>query len=224
MRTWLGMTACLLWIPFSPLAPEPASAESIPASIAAEGVPDLPGDLVDQLERYQNSRSASLEGWVGDKREILILTRFGNTSQVHRVAFPGGDRRQLTFLRDRVLGSSPRPHRDQFFYSSDQGGAENFQIFLQDLKSGAVNRLTSGQTRNIAPRWSNSGSLLAYSNNSRNGKDMDIYVADTNEESSPRQLKEVRGHWSVTDWSPDDRRVAAVEMISANESYVHLIN
>ncbi len=38
------------------------------------------------------------------------------------------------------------------------------------------------------------------------------------------RLKEVSGSWTVADWSPDDRRVAAVEYVSINESYVHLID
>ena len=38
-----------------------------------------------------------------------------------------------------------------------------------------------------------------------------------------RRFKEVSGQWSVADWSPDETRVAAVEYISINESYIHII-
>ena len=36
-------------------------------------------------------------------------------------------------------------------------------------------------------------------------------------------LKEVSGQWTVADWSPDETRVVAVEYISINESYIHII-
>ena len=52
---------------------------------------------------------------------------------------------------------------------------------------------------------------------------MDLYLVVPSAPCSPKRLKEVSGDWSIADWSPDDRHVAAVEYISANESYVHLI-
>lgn len=36
-------------------------------------------------------------------------------------------------------------------------------------------------------------------------------------------LKEVSGQWTVADWSPDETKVAAVESISINESYIHIV-
>ena len=53
---------------------------------------------------------------------------------------------------------------------------------------------------------------------------MDLYVVEPGPSTTPRRLKEVSGDWSIADWSPDDRHVAAVEYISANESYVHLVD
>jgi dipeptidyl aminopeptidase/acylaminoacyl peptidase len=213
------MTAAQLpWLPAS-------SGQSVPEAITAEGVPSVPADLARALARYQNTRLASFQGWLADRREVLITTRFADTNQVHLVAFPGGDRSQLTFLSERVLAADPRPGgRDQFLFVADQGGAENYQLFFDDLKAGAIVRLTDGKSRHVAASWSNSGSLLAYSSNARNGTDMDVYVVDPATPASARRIKEVSGDWSVADWSPDDRRVAAVERISIHESYVHLID
>jgi len=65
----------------------------VPDSIVAEGVPEVTKELKAGLARYQNARSAAFQGWVGGRREVLIGTRFADTNQVHRVAFPGGARR-----------------------------------------------------------------------------------------------------------------------------------
>ena len=59
----------------------------------------------------------------------------------------------------------------------DEGGAENYQLFLQDRTGGEPRRITDGKSRNIGPRWSPSGELLAWSSNARNGRDMDLYLA-----------------------------------------------
>lgn len=194
----------------------------VPDSIVAEGVPEVPRELKAALARYQNARSASFQGWVGGRREVLIGTRFADTNQIHRVAFPGGARTQLTFFADRVLGAEPNPVAPAFALSADEGGAENYQVFLQG--TGPAERITDGASRNVLAGWSNGGTLLGFSSNARNGKDMDLYLAMPGSPGSPRRLKEVSGDWSIADWSPDDRHVAAVEYISANESYVHVID
>jgi dipeptidyl aminopeptidase/acylaminoacyl peptidase len=207
---------------FFPLAT--AVGQGVPDSIVAEGVPEIPKDLVRALNRYQNTRTAAFLGWNADRRTALIATRFAATNQVHLVAMPGGARTQVTFEPDRVLGARPRPGQDQFAFAEDEGGAENYQIFLDDLRTGAVTRLTDGKSRNVLSGWSNGGGLLGWSGNARNGKDMDLYVANPDDPKSSRRLKEVSGSWSIADWSPDDRKVAAVEYISANETYVHIID
>ena len=52
---------------------------------------------------------------------------------------------------------------------------------------------------------------------------MDLYVAAPTDPHFVRRLKEVSGQWTVSDWSPDETRIVAVEYISINESYIHII-
>ncbi len=175
------------------------------------------------MNRYQNIRSASFQDWASDGSGMYIITRFGDVPQVHFVAEAGGARTQLTFLPERVLSVSARPKHDQFLYTIDEGGAENYQFFLQDRKGGEARRITDGKSRNMAPKWSPSGELLAWSSNARNGRDMDLYVAAPTDPHFVRRFKEVSGNWTVSDWSPDETKVVAVEYISINESYLHII-
>ncbi len=218
IRIWL------VWLAGVTSLASSALGQTVPDSIMADGVPAVPATLAPDLNRYQNIRSASFQDWVPGRRAQLILTRFGNTNQVHRVAFPGGARTQLTFLAERVLSARGRPGAGQFLFTMDEGGAENFQVFVQDEKSGDARRLTDPRARNEAPTWSNAGTRLAWSSNARNGRDLDLYVADPAGPAPPRLFKEVAGLWTVADWAPDDRKVAAVEYISINETYVHLVD
>src|SRR6185312_2460656 len=195
----------------------------VPETIRAEGAPPIPASVQQALSRYQNIRSASFQDWASDGSGMYIITRFADVPQVHFVATPGGARTQLTFLNDRVLSASARPKHDQFLYVADEGGAENYQLFLQDRKGGEARRITDGKSRNSTPKWSPSGSLLAWSSNARNGRDMDIYLAAPTDPHFVRRLKEVSGQWTVSDWSPDETKVVAVEYISINESYLHII-
>jgi dipeptidyl aminopeptidase/acylaminoacyl peptidase len=195
----------------------------MPETIRAEGVPPIPASVSQALNRYQNIRSASFQDWASDGSGMYIITRFADVPQVHFVASPGGARTQLTFLNERVLSVSARPKHDQFLYVADEGGAENYQFFLQDRKGGEARRITDGKSRNSTPKWSPSGELLAWSSNARNGRDMDLYVASPLDPHFMRRFKDVSGQWTVTDWSPDETRVVAVEYISINESYLHVV-
>ncbi len=212
-----------LWVALSVLGSVCGQTVPIPETIRAEGAPAVPLAVRHALNRYQNIRSASFQDWSFDGSGMYVITRFGDTPQVHFVAGSAGARTQLTFLNERVLSVSARPRHDQFLYSIDEGGAENYQLFLQDCKGGEARRITDGKSRNTGPKWSPSGELLAWSSNARNGRDTDLYVASPLDPHFVRRFKEVSGDWTVADWSRDETKVAAVEFISINESYIHII-
>ncbi|WP_165246240.1 alpha/beta hydrolase family protein [Paludisphaera soli] len=214
----------LLAIATSALTSAQEPTVSVPDTIRAEGVPAIPRSIASALNRYQNIRGAGFQGWDRDKpRALYITTRFADTMQVHHVPAPGAARRQLTFSPERVLGVSPRPRSDQFLFVMDEGGAENYQLFLQNRAGGEPVRLTDGKSRHESAKWSPTGELLAWSSNARNGKDMDLYIASPADPSFRRLLKEVSGQWLVSDWSPDGKTLAVEEYISITESYVHLV-
>ena len=74
-------------------------------NLVTEGIPPVPASIAEQAGRYTEVRSATVADWHPSKREMLIVTRFADTNQVHMVKMPGGARTQLTFFPDRVLGA-----------------------------------------------------------------------------------------------------------------------
>ena len=75
-----------------------------------EGVPEIPEEIKDRIQQYQNTRSASFADWLPNNDGILLSTRFGNTSQLHTVSMPGGARNQITFFDEpagRKLNFAP---------------------------------------------------------------------------------------------------------------------
>ncbi|MGB8597258.1 MAG: S9 family peptidase [Candidatus Sulfotelmatobacter sp.] len=195
-------------------------------NLVAEGIPNIPSSLAETVDRYNNFRGASLDSWDPVKREMLISTRFADTSQIHLVKMPGGARTQLTFYADRVAGAQYSPTKDDsFVLSKDIGGGEFFQFYRYDVATGDVTLLTDGKSRNTNPAWSYTGDKIAYGSTRRTGNDVDLYVVNPTQPKSDHLLVQLQGGgWSPLDWSPDGQKILALDRISVNESYVWLIH
>ncbi len=125
MRKRIAMAAVLL---------ATTAAAQTPSNLVVEGVPVFPESLVEKTRPYLEFRTATFEGWNPARPEMLIVTRFGNTPQLHLVKMPGGARRQLTFFPDRVGGAQFMPRDpNTIFFSKDVGGGEFFQFYRFDL-------------------------------------------------------------------------------------------
>ena len=192
-----------------------------PSAIQTEDVPVVPKSLIAQLNRYQKIRSASFSGWAADGRGILIATRFGNTTQLHRVYEPGGRREQVTFFAEPVRGRLiPKAKDGSMLLSLSSGGNEAYQIFRVNPSNGETLRLTDGKSRNVLGAVSADGSHFAIANNSRNGRDMDIYFALRNNPTKLQSLMPVNNrYWIIEDWSPDHSKLLLNNYVSINECY-----
>src|SRR6185503_3808491 len=82
-----------------------------------------------------------------------------------------------------------------------------------------------GRSQNGGIQWSQAGDRIAYGSTRRNGKDRDIYVMNPHDRASDHLLLQVEGGgWGVLAWSPDDARLAVSQLVSANESYIWLLD
>ncbi len=195
-------------------------------NLVAEGIPKIPASLAESASRYGEFRSAGFSSWNPAKREMLIETRFADTSQIHVVKFPGGARTQVTFFPDRIEGAAYEPTRgESFLFVKDVGGGEFFQIYRYDVASGDITLLTDGKSRNTGPRWSYQGDRIAYGSTKRTGSDVDIWTVGADDPASAHMVGQMEGGgWEVADWSPDGKQVLLLNGISAAESYVWLLN
>jgi dipeptidyl aminopeptidase/acylaminoacyl peptidase len=208
------------------------SDQNVPAQIApsenlaVEGVPPVPGSLAASVERYSNYRGASLVSWNPERREMLISTRFADVPEIHLVKMPGGDRNQLTFYADPVTEAHFNPQKGGYFvFSKDVGGGEFYQLYRYDLGRGEVTLLTDGKSRNLGMVWAHGGKRIAYASTRRDGNDVDIWVMDPADPKSDHMLAKLDGGgWEPLDWSPDGRKILAIDEVSAEESSLWLMD
>jgi dipeptidyl aminopeptidase/acylaminoacyl peptidase len=195
-------------------------------NLVTEGIPKIPVSIAEGVDRYSNFRGATLDSWDPVKREILISTRFADTNQIHLVKMPGGARTQLTFFADRVAGASyPPTKNDSFVFSKDVGGGEFYQLYRYDVSSGDVTLLTDGKSRNTDAVWSHAGDWLVYGSTRRDGNDVDLWEIEPANPKTDHLLTQLQGGgWQALDWSPDANKILAAEFISANETYLWIVD
>ncbi|QWP78020.1 S9 family peptidase [Lysobacter sp. K5869] len=189
----------------------------------SENVPPVPAELLERLNRYQNTRGAGFAGWTQDGC-LLISTRFAETTQAHRVCAPLGMREQLTFYPEPVNALTVAPGAaNGFVFGKDIGGNEFWQLHWFDLSTRQTRLLTDGKSRNQAPLFSHDGKQLAYSSTRRNGKDTDVWVSDF-PNGQARAVVTEGGQWTAQDFSPDGKQLLVIKYVSAGESYPGLVD
>ncbi len=239
---------------YAPLAMQTPVAALLPLALQApfhrelgnlilEGIPPLDEQLAARLERYTEAREARFLDWLPDG-SMLVGTRFGDTSQIHRVAAPLGTREQLTYTNEPVVlaaaqpaSVSPASASAGFAFLEDAGGDEQAQVYSYPLAwpseyrvdgrldghEDGVRLLTDGKSRHGGLVWSRDGRQLAFFGNERSEADEDIYTVDVSAGTRPRLLVAGRqGLWRPLDWSPDGRQVLVEQSVSATESHLYL--
>lgn len=220
LRTSLLAFAALIAVPASA---QQAQVETRQVGTARlENVPEIPQDIRDAVQRYQNYREARFQDWLPDG-SMLITTRFGSTFQVHHVASPGAARRQLTYYNEPVGGAKAVPGTDRFVLTRDTGGDEWFQLFVRDL-DGVGQPLTEPVTRNQSPVFAKDGSLLVWSRATKGSADYAIMAADPADPKSRRLVWQGTGAVGPQDISADKTTVLLAKGISNRENQLMLLD
>jgi dipeptidyl aminopeptidase/acylaminoacyl peptidase len=196
-------------------------------NLVMEGVPEIPAAVIERMNQYQNTRGANLSSWSPDGKNILISTRFAETAQLHIVDHPGGARKQVTFFKEPVGGASYCPNSDYkgFMFSKDIGGNEFSQLFWFDIATGKYEMISDGgRSQNSLSAWSNKGDQFIVVSTRRNGKDYDLYLGSMKNPKESKLILQREGSWSALDWSPDDKKVLVANYISANKSFLHILD
>lgn len=224
MKTLLASAILSLLLPQLSLADAPPQRLETATRITEE-VPPVPAALSEQLQRYQNTRKATLMGWSADGKSILIGTRFGNTAQIHRVRTPGGAREQLTFYDEPISEAVAHPRQNGFVFGKDVGGSEFWQLYAFDDATRSISLLTDGKSRNSDAIFSADGRYLSYSSTVRNGKDTDIWLRDMQSGQARALVTQGgKGSWRALSFSADASQLLVADERSINETIPAIVD
>ncbi|MBC7986344.1 MAG: S9 family peptidase [Sphingomonadaceae bacterium] len=226
MRRLLLVTLILAIQPLPLAAQEvtvpPRVAVRVQGSATLQNVPEIPAEIEEAVQRYQNYRAAEFEDWLTDG-SMLITTRFGTTAQVHRVTAPMGARTQLTFFGEPVQAAEAIPGTNRFVLMRDTGGDEWFQLETMGL-AGAPTRLTEPETRNQSMEFADGGELMLWARATRGAAAYTIMAADPDDPASRRELFRFEGSIEPSDISAGGTRALLSRDISNRQSEMYLLD
>lgn len=196
-------------------------------NLITENIPEIIKELSNRVKKYTESRGASFVTVHPKNNEIIISTRFGTTTQFHKVSHPLGDRKQITFFDEPLSNGKYEPTTgDYLVYSKDVGGNEFGQLYSLNMKTLESTLLTDGgRSQNSDVTWKKDGFGFYFSSTKRNGGDRDIYYMDANDPKSTKLILQVKGGgWGIGDLSADGKKLLVEESISANESHLWMLD
>ncbi len=195
-------------------------------NLVMEDVPEIPADIVTDLNRYQNVRQAGFRAWDKDGESLFVSTRFGDVEQIHRVDMPGGARHQVTYYREPVGQVTRQPGTSKLVFTRDAGGSEFAQIFMLDPEGGDATMLSDGDSRNGAVLFDRDGRRIAFQSTRRNGASNDIWIMDPEDpESAEIALESPDGSWwGPVDFSASGSKVLVLNYVSITDSRVNLLD
>ncbi|WP_297986149.1 alpha/beta fold hydrolase [uncultured Chryseobacterium sp.] len=196
-------------------------------NLITENIPAIPKSMNEKIKKYSESRGANFTAIHPNGKELIMVTRFASTNQLHKLSQPMGNRKQITFFDEPVNSADYEPTKGEYLvYSKDIGGNEFGQLFKLDLKTMESTLLTDGgRSQNGGIVWKKDGSGFYFSSTKRNGGDRDIYYMNPNNPAENKLVLEVKGGgWGMSDISEDGKKILVGEYISANESYMYQLD
>lgn len=200
--------------------------EANSGNLIMEDIPAIPDAIINDLNQFQNVRSASFRDWTENGRGVYISTRFADVNQVHRVDMPGGARQQITFYKEPVGGVSRQPGGRNLIFTRDTGGSEFTQIFMLDPADGSTKLLTDGESRNGATVWDRQGRRFAYQSTRRNGASNDVWLMDPMDPASSVMILESPDgtRWGPAEFSESGSKLLISNYVSIADSRVYLLD
>ena len=216
-----------------------AAQESVvapPAAMVLENVPPVRASLASQVAKYNEFKPTSYASWHPTRLEMIVSRRHNNTPQLFRVAKPGAPLALMTDYAEPVRSAQYEPRHGKFYvFGRDAGGNEVFRAYRRDAVAKPGNAdavpVTPDNRRVQDTAWARKSGRLLYvtvpvgRQGSNDQVNSTISIVDPTQPEQARVLAELPGGgWGSFEFSHDDKQLVYSEYVSANESYLWLMD
>ena len=162
-----------------------------------------------------------------DESKLLINSNESGIFNVYEIDIATGEKTQLTSsTQESYFGQSYFPNDDRFIFSFDEGGNENYKVFMMS-QEGQPKDLTPGDSvRNGFWGWSRDEQSMYLTSNKRDPRYMDIYEMQISSVDDEMPVSEIiyqnNDGLNVGAISPNERFYALTEAITSADGKMYL--
>ena len=134
---------------------------------------EIPKYSIDQFYKNVNIAGGSFSS---DESKLLVSSNETGIYNVYAIDIASGQKTQLTkSTEESYFAQSYFPNDERFIYSFDEGGNENYKVFMMSPEGYSKNLTPGDSIRNAFWGWSRDEEKMYLMGNKRNPNYMDIY-------------------------------------------------
>lgn len=181
-------------------------------------------EYIPDIDTFMQIGSASGPAISPDGKTIYLMNNFTGTGQVYRVTENDKYPYQLTFFKEGVRDYALSPDGKYAVLRVDQGGDEQYQLYLMDAHTGRVKALTaSPKVRFGYPVWSPDSRTIYFQANMEKAKNFNIYRMDLATGKQELILPD-EGYFNPNAVSLDGKLLLFTEWVSHDTSRLSILN
>ncbi len=181
------------------------------------------------IDQFYENINISGGSFSPDESKLLINSNESGIYNVYEIDLATGEKKALTnSTKESYFASGYFPNDNRFIYSFDEGGNENYKVFMMSA-SGQAKDLTPGDSvRNGFWGWSRDEQSMFFQSNQRDPRFMDVYemsIASMDEERPISQiLYQNNDGLDVGAISPNKQYFALTQALTSADGKMYLFD
>lgn len=164
-----------------------------------------------------------------DDSQLLVSSNETGIFNIYALATDGSSKEQLTSSTvETNLAISYFPEDDRMLFTADEGGNENYKLFMQSPEGGVKDLTPYDSVRNSFMGWSHDLKSMFIGSNRRDARFMDVYersISSLDEEVSfGEMIYQNNNGWDVSAISKNKRFFALSQAITSADSKMYLFD
>jgi dipeptidyl aminopeptidase/acylaminoacyl peptidase len=202
------------------------------AGLKTENMPPVPAELAARVAPYTGFAPTTVVDWHPEKLELIVARRADNLMQLHRVASPGAEPRQITSFAEPVeFGTYLTSESEALVFARDIGGNEQHQLYRLDDHDAVPVLLTDPMRKHEPCGFTHARDRLLVRSTEvdatgrREEPCIELSLLVPSEPAKSRKIATLPGTgWECCCFSFDDERLALIEHRSVSETHVWVMD